>query len=137
MLERENSGLALRSTSEGKGFPSVKVFESFYHSIDLSDKKACINSLDTFYSDLDLLPADDESNLPAAAKHHIRTLALLLTGDIGKKKSGGNGGKGDGRSRLQDLPFHIIPSRERHGDTVRLEKANEKKRMNWVYTLRS
>jgi len=83
---RESSGLALRSTSEGKRFPNVKVFESFYHSLDLSDKKSCANSLDTFHSNLLLQTGDDESNLPAAAQHYIRTLALLFTGEIGKKK---------------------------------------------------
>lgn len=100
---RERAGLAMRSTSEGRGFNST-AFDEFQQMLDPSGENILIESLENFetqYGSPSL--ATNKGVIQPASKQYIRTLILLFTGKLGKKKGGGGTRKGSG-SRLADLP---------------------------------
>jgi len=122
---RERVGLAMRSTSQGKGF-SEEAFRRIHQVLDMEN----LDDLTASLSDIEErvlheVEEEEHKQLRPATKDHIRTLYLLFSGDIGKKKGGRGGGgrKGGGATRLPDLPNNpVVPTKL--GSTVDEEDEN-------------
>jgi len=101
---RERAGLAMRSTSEGRGFDTT-AFDEFQQMLDPSEGNVLIESLERFedqYASTSLIT--NKGVIQPTAKQYIRVLILLFAGKLGKKKGGG--GTRGGGSRLADLPIN-------------------------------
>ncbi|MDQ6997742.1 MAG: hypothetical protein Q9M17_03420, partial [Mariprofundus sp.] len=100
---RQRAGLAMRSTSEGRGFDTI-AFDEFQQMLDPSEGDVLIESLESFedqYASTSLIA--NKGVIQPAAKQYLRALMLLFAGKLGKKKGGGGTRKGGG-ARLADLP---------------------------------
>ncbi|MDX8396322.1 MAG: hypothetical protein R8K22_07915 [Mariprofundaceae bacterium] len=106
---RERVGLAMRSTSEGKGF-SEDTFRRIYQLFDMENLNNLIASLSDIEDFLiDEIEKEGHIQLRPATKNHIRALHLFFSGGIGKKKGGGGvRRKGGGATRLPYLSNNVV-----------------------------